>query len=147
LINWNKVRYFKREEFDDPNYPGSGENIDGILLFMLDRLRHETGWPIITHWKVGGCVDVDGTHGHAPHSYHLKKSGSRAVDFHFGTTASSREQFYNVIKSGFTGIGVYIDVWKWNGHVLPIAFHVDIRPKTETQIWTCRKKGEYIYVL
>lgn len=145
MINWNKVRYFKREEFDDPNYPGSGENIDGILLFMLDKLRHETGWPIITHWKVGGCVDVDGTHGHARNSYHLLENGAKAIDFHFITNKSAREQYYEVSKFGFPGLGVYFD-WEWNGKPLPIGYHVDLRPRSKTQRWK-REKGKYIYLL
>ncbi len=138
-INWSYVRHFKRYEFDDPLYPGSGDLIDGQLLYMLDRLREDTGWPIHPHWEVGGCVDVDGSHGHAKHSYHLKKMGCKAVDFHFDTTASFREQYYAVSKAGFTGIGVYPN-WEHPG------FHVDTRPKEKTQRWV-RRNGIYIYLL
>ncbi len=145
MIHWQRVKYFKSYEFDDPNYPGSGELIDGVLLLQLHKLREHTGWPIITHWQVGGCIDVDGVHGHSKNSMHLKKNGCRAVDFHFDTNESIRLQAYEVLKAGFSGIGFYFD-WKWDGSLLPIGFHVDVRDKKRTQIWT-RKEGKYIYLL
>ena len=147
MINWKLVSNFKRHEFDDPDHPGSGDMIDGVLLLALEGLRKDTGWPIITHWQVGGCVDVNGTHGHADGSYHLKKMGCKAIDFHFDCNASPRLQYYFVSKHGFTGVGVYLNLWWWNNNILPIAFHVDHRPKTLTQRWSCREKGKYLYLL
>ena len=145
-INWARVQYFKCEEFDDPNHPGSGENISGILLDMLIRMRLATisvnepkGWPVIVHASVGGAVDVDGAWGHEDRSYHLVKNGCGAADFHFITEASLREQFYLVTKTGFGGMGIYYD---WNNP----GFHVDIRPKKETQRWK-RENGQYTYLL
>jgi hypothetical protein len=144
-ISWKHVKYFESYEFDDPDHPGSGELIDGILLFMLDRLREDSGWPIVTHWKVGGCVDVNGTHGHSKNSLHLKKNGCLAVDFHFDCRAGLREQYYQVSKAGFPGIGVYTD-WYWDGKPLVVGFHVDRRPVYSTQRWK-RQAGKYIYFL
>ena len=66
MINWKHVRHFDREEFDDPRVEGSGDHMDGKLVIMLDKMRHESGWAIIPHGEVGGCVDLDGSHGHAP---------------------------------------------------------------------------------
>lgn len=143
-ICWEYVDFFRAEEFDDPLHPGSGENIDGKLLILLDRLRRETMWPIITHAKVGGAVDVEGAHGHSKNSYHLLKNGAKAVDFHFQTDVSPRDQVYMVLKAGFSGIGIYYD-WNWNNELLGIGFHVDIRPKQSTQIW--RRNGRYFYLL
>ena len=145
-INWKRVRHFEPWEFDDPLFPGSGEHIDPVLLFQLDKLRHEMGWPIITHWEVGGCIDMEGKHGHASNSYHLYKNGSKAVDFHFETDADPRTQYHQVELMGFTGIGIYF-WWRWNGKLLPMGFHVDLRPVNRTQKWRSDKKGEYIYLL
>ena len=99
----------------------------------------ETGWPMLIHWAVGGAVDVDGAHGHADRSYHRKDMGCKAVDFHFVTGAPVRLQYYEIGRVGFSGLGFYPDQ-------NPPGWHVDTRPKDQTQRWT-RKKGEYIYLL
>lgn len=144
-IDWEKVPHFERREFDDPNYTGSGDCINGGLLIMLVKLRNATDWPIIPHWKVGGAVDIDGSHGHSNNSYHLKSQGCEAVDFHFVTDIDPRLQVYNVLQLGFGGIGIYYD-WKWDNKPLSIGFHVDVRPKGRFQIWK-REDGQYIYLL
>jgi hypothetical protein len=145
MVNWKHVRHFTADEVADPDVPGSGDMIDGVLLFMMDDMREETGWPIIPHGPVGGCVDVHGTHGHAAHSYHRADRGCKAIDFHFDTIADPRLQYYEVARRGFPGIGVYYD-WHWDGLPLAIGFHVDRRKKSDTQRWV-RKNGEYLYLL
>ena len=133
--HWKYVRYFNPHEFDDPDYPGSGDNIDGKLLLVLDKMRHETGFKIYPHWKAGGCVDMYGTHGHTPNSYHRIDRGCQAVDFHFECNLTLNEQYNIVCQYGFGGIGVYYD-WAYKG------FHVDTRSKKWTQHWV-RQNGIY----
>lgn len=144
--NWAIIRHFKSYEFQDPDEPDSGLLADHVLVTILDEVRDRTGWPVRTHWEVGGAVDVHGTHAHSRNSYHLKKNGCKALDFHFETTADTREQFRQVERAGFTGIGIYYH-WKWNNSLLPIAFHVDFRPVDRYQRWVERKKGQRRYLL
>jgi hypothetical protein len=139
-ISWEHVRYFTSHEFDDPDHPGSGQEIDGRLLLVLDKLRHETGWPIIVHRSVGGGVDVNGTHGHSKNSYHLLENGAKAADWHFDTKESIRFQIRTVLRFVFGGIGIYYD---WG---IPVGFHTDVRPVERFQVWT-RRDGQYIYLI
>jgi len=145
MVDWDHVPYFESKEFDDPDVPGSGKYISPVLLEALVKLRKDTEWPIVIHAAVGGAVDFNGTHGHAPHSYHRLDQGAMAVDFHFKTKADARLQFYAVRKHSFTGVGIYLD-WKWKGMPLPIGFHVDTRPVERNQMWK-REKGKYLYFL
>ena len=40
------MRYFKLEEFDSPDEPGSGSNMHEEILHMLDVVRKKYGKPI-----------------------------------------------------------------------------------------------------
>jgi len=151
-MNWSTIKYFGRGEFDDPDFPGSGKLIGEDVIERLDLLRKVTGWAIIPHGKVGGCVDVNGTHGHSKRSYHLKERGCKACNFHFADPKTfkwlrinTRLQYYEVEEVGFGGIGIYRD-WVWNGECLPIGFHVDTRPTERMQRWR-RENGKYLYLL
>jgi hypothetical protein len=141
MLNWDRIKHFTYPEFQDPlEGEESGKLIDMRLVYMLDELRESTGWPILPHWAQGGCVDINGSHGHAAGSMHLARKGCKAVDFHFKTDAPIRMQFYRVCTAGFCGIGVYPD---W--HPVP-GFHVDLRPISSCQRWS-RKDGRYFYLL
>ena len=137
---WKHVIWFEPWEFDDPNYPGSGEHIDGKLVLLLDKLRITINSPVIPHWEVGGCVDMDGSWGHSAESYHLFGKGCRAADFHIKTHKNLREQYNIVCQCGFGGIGAY--AWWANP-----GFHVDVRPIELTQHWHSPVKRQYDYLL
>ena len=142
-IDWTKIRSFLPHEFDDPGYPGSWIYLDPGTVYELDRLRQKTGWKIVTHNKYGlrGCVCVD-PDGHSPESLHYVANGCSAVDWHFVTDVDPRTQAREVLKSGFTGIGIYYD-WHWIGK-LPVGFHTDMRLRP--QVWQ-RDNGKYLYLL
>ena len=157
-MNWRYIEFFEQGDFDDPLYPGSGENIGPLIVMALDALRRKTGWPIIVHtllttlpngeiFSIGGAVDMYGEHGHSDGSYHLLDNKCLAVDWHFATNAPYRLQYAAVEKMGFTGIGAYIGLWKWNGKLLKIGFHTDWRPKARIQRWSDRKNGKRVYLL
>ncbi|BBO80185.1 hypothetical protein DSCO28_50570 [Desulfosarcina ovata subsp. sediminis] len=147
-INWDEIKYFSPRDFDDPNVPGSWRHMAADSILWLNDLRERTGWPIIPHNQYGvrGCVCVDPS-GHSMNSRHYINypGGCSAIDFHFACDASRREQAKAVMETRFTGIGVYYD-WRWNGRLLPVGFHVDIRPRPLAQIWK-RVRGEYLYYL
>jgi len=88
-----------------------------------------------------------GEHGHSKGSYHLFKNGCMACDWHFATDAPYRLQYAAVEKMGFTGIGIYLGIWKWNGKVLKIGFHTDRRPKARIQRWCDRNTQKRVYFL
>lgn len=145
---WKFVRY-KPEQFDDPLHPGSGMHLDEVLLINLEMLERRIGCPLVFHSSVGGCVDVNGDHGHAGNSYHLLKNGASAVDFHFDTTnlrtrLGPREQRFYVYNSGFGAVGCY-SWWHWGGKKIDIGFHVDMRPITRFISWESPNKGKLIY--
>ncbi|MCK4240834.1 MAG: hypothetical protein KAX30_04365 [Candidatus Atribacteria bacterium] len=143
-IQWNKVTNFEMKEFDDPNYPDSGKLINYKIVYDLDHLREVIKCPII----VLAAVDVYGEHGHSPNSFHLAKNHCRAVDFYIETDMLPRKQYYYVERAGFGGIGVYLTLWHdKKGVLLPIAFHIDSRPISRLQRWSCRMKGQYEYLL
>ena len=147
---WDNVQNFRPAEFDDPDYPGSFNWMYQGTILLLDKLRKETGWPIITHNKYGihGCVCMTKDH-HSPNSFHNYDNPNKcsAVDLHFRTNAPVREQAQAVIWAGFTGTGIYQDIWMWGGKRLEIGFHIDQRPRSRYQLWKVDRDGEYIYLL
>lgn len=145
-VDWSKIEHFKPEDFADPEYPGSWIYMAPETVYRLDRLRKETGWPIVPHNRYGirGCVCVD-AHGHSDKSYHYvdHPEGCSAVDWHFACKADARDQAFAVLTSGFRGLGIYYD-WHWGGVLLAVGFHTDGRLRP--QVWK-REKGEYFYLL
>lgn len=94
--------YFSRDEFDSPDLPGSGAEMDSDFLRRLDACRHEAGVPfIITSgyrseaWnrKVGG---VD-------NSSHLL---GLAADIKAVTARHRYRILFALISGGFTRIGI-----------------------------------------
>ena len=137
-IDWNKVNGFSSWEFDDPDFPGSGEEFSPVTLEKLVHLRRLSGSKIIVHRSVGGGVDVRGTWGHSPRSLHRLDQGARAADVHILTKSPPMLQLYWILSCGFGGVGWY-PWWKHPG------WHLDSRPGESFRLWVSRRKGRYEY--
>lgn len=99
--NWDSV-HFKSEEFDSPDAPGSGVNMDMAFVRKLDRLRDEVGRPVSIHSgyrtsehnaKVGGVDASAHETGHA-------------ADLHAPTGKDKFEILGAAIRLGFRRIGI-----------------------------------------
>ena len=142
------IMHFEPEEFADPDHYGSGEYADKAMVLCLDDLRDVVGHGIRTTASAGGAVDVTGTHGHSKGSYHLWENGAKAIDFYIEDALDVRDQVRMVLRSGFNGIGIYYNIWHdHKGVLLPVGFHGDMRPGGRFQVWSCRRKGEYVYLI
>jgi len=147
MITWDQINHFIAKEFEDSLHPGSGNEIDMILVLNLDYLWERVATvadekPIII---ITQAVDLYSEHGHSDDSYHLKKQGCQAADFIIFTNLDPRVQYQLVERQGFGGIGIYYD-WRYKDNLVPIGFHVDCRPQSRIQRWK-RVRGEYIYLL
>ena len=79
------LKYFKYDEFDSPDVPGSGEYMDAEFLAMLDNAREIAGIPfkINSGWRT---IEHNQTVGGKPGSSHIV---GKAVDI---AVRNSRER-------------------------------------------------------
>lgn len=47
MKTWNDVRHFKPTEYDSPDAPGSGYNMDLDFVLLVDELRDRLGIPLV----------------------------------------------------------------------------------------------------
>jgi uncharacterized protein YcbK (DUF882 family) len=130
---WSQLKYFKKEERNHRDLPawGDPDKMNGVILLIMDRVRHASGWPVIVHCGYEKA-------GHVKASQHYK---GNAVDFHFKTDTPFRIQAEAVIDilrelqvSEFVGLGIYPS-WINKG------FHLDCRGHRAR--WG-RIEGEYV---
>ena len=115
------MKYFKLEEFDSSDEPGSGAKMHKEILHMLDAVRKEYGKPI----KINSGYRTEARNkkiGGVPNSSHLK---GLAVDI---SCKNSKDRFALVnllLKAGFKRIGI-----------AGSFIHVDIdKNKSQNVIW------------
>lgn len=74
MFQWSDIRYFKPQEFDSPDLPGSGSKMDLAFIAKLDKLREAIKRPLIItsgfrtlkhNDKVGGVDSSSHTTGNA----------------------------------------------------------------------------------
>ncbi len=116
------MKYFSYAEFDSPDFPDSGRNMDESFLLLLDSARQIAGTPFKINSgfrtpkhneKVGGTEN----------SSHLR---GFAADIHATSSADRFKILSALIEVGFNRIGI-----------AKTFIHVDADPrKTKDVIWT-----------
>ena len=102
MINWNHIRYFKIEEFDSPDAPGSGDEMDYEFVRMLDLVRLFYKKPMIVN------------SGYRTKAHNRKVKGSKSSSHMKGKAADIRwntsNDLYRLITCstsvGFSRIGI-----------------------------------------
>lgn len=115
-------KYFRLNEFDSPDEPGSGELMEPNVLEALDNARELAGFPFVVTSGVRSIAHNKAVGGTKSSSHLL----GYAVDL---AVPSSRRRFIMLealLDAGFTRIGIGEDF-----------MHVDMDPqKTQNVIWT-----------
>lgn len=123
----HKLKFFKLSEFDSPDAPGSGANMDKEFLYMLDKARGIAGVP----FKINSGYRTQAHHNSltkrgfktAKNSAHLR---GFAADIHAPDSRTRYAILQALIKVGFNRIGV-----------ANTFIHVDNDPSLpEEVIWT-----------
>ena len=102
------LKNFKLEEFDSPDFKGSGKNMDADFMQLLDRARTEAGIPFKINSgyrpeshnrKVGGKHKTDSSKG-SSHMYGL------AADIGCTDSVTRQKIITALVKVGFTRAGI-----------------------------------------
>ena len=115
-------KYFKIEEFDDPNIPDSAaENMDYDFISLLNKIRHESGVPmrVTSGWRSKETNDA--LEHSVPNSSHLK---GIAVDIACDNGIDRQKIIAAAIKNKCYRIGV--------GKTF---LHLDCDPDKNASIW------------
>ena len=122
-MNRYEPKYFKYTEFDSPDSPGSGVNIDDKLLIILDIIRLKYGKPITVNSGYRTKIHNEAVGG-VPNSQHRL---GKAADLHIPNQKTG-DLFEKIAKeNGAKGIGRY------NSFI-----HVDTRETEQIAEWDLR---------
>jgi hypothetical protein len=113
-------KYFKPEEFDSKDDPGSGKFMDPSLIEILDIMREECGFPFIVNSGVRTKVH-NLEEGGKPNSDHLVKYDGYAhgVDIAADTGVHRFKIVQSALSNGITRIGIgsnFIHLGNWTGN-------------------------------
>ena len=120
-IQMNEImNHFKLSEFDSPDFPGSGKNMNIEFLQMIDNARELSGHPI----KINSgyrTVEHNAIVGGSDTSSHL---AGRAADLHCNTSSGRCDLITALIGAAFRRIGIGKNF-----------LHVDNDPRKIDAIW------------
>lgn len=100
---WDSIHFFKQEEFDSPDAPGSGSNMDLNFVLKLDKLREMFAAPLAVssgyrtptqNASVGGVIDSAHTRG-------------LAADIACGVSTDRYRLLSLALLIGFNRIGIH----------------------------------------
>lgn len=111
------MKYFKISEFDSPDSPGSGSNMDEEFLRILDDIREDCGFPFIINSGFRTPTHNEEVGG-KPSSAHLS---GLAVDI---KTSSRKNQLIILIESIYKGIDRF--GLATNGSYIHIDYNKDL---------------------
>ena len=101
------LKYFKREEFDSPDKPGSGQMMDDDFLERLDIARDIYGYPMIV---TSGFRTVEHHRDLTERGYKTSKNSSHllgiAADIHCDDSRKRYLMIEAFLDAGFRRIGV-----------------------------------------
>jgi hypothetical protein len=101
-MDFSTIKFFKLSEFDSPDLPGSGANMQFDVVVELDLMRGELGLPLIVNSGYRTKVHNDVIHGE-PNSAHLR---GWAVDLQANTKMFRSQIVRQAILHGFRRIGM-----------------------------------------
>ena len=116
------LKNFKLEEFDSPDFKGSGKNMDADFMQLLDRARTEAGIP----FKINSGYRTKERNQHIGGSKNSSHCYGYAADLHCTDSRSRWIIIDSLQKAGFNRFGI-----------ADTFIHVDNDPnKHEDVIWT-----------
>ena len=105
-------KYFKIEEFDDPNIPDSAaENMDYDFISLLNKIRHESGVPmrVTSGWR---SKETNDALEHSVPNCHTLKESPLTLRVTTGLTdkkSSPPQSRINVIESAWAKLFLHLD--------------------------------------
>lgn len=121
-----EMRYFSIDEFDSPDLPNSGVNMDSSFLTMLDNTRSRAGIPfkITSGYRTAAYNEGLRDKGYkaSPNSSHLR---GYAADIAATDSATRYAILKAAIETGFKRIGI-----------AKSFIHLDNDPDKQSAVWT-----------